>query len=295
MELRQLQVFVEVVDAGSFKGAANRLHVTQPAVSYSIRALESRLGVGLFVRGQHSIRLTAAGESLLPRARSILRQVELAARDVLLSGNGEVLRVGCFASVGLDFFPSVARRFSERFPGVHIEVSEGTDLELVAGLRAGDIDVSFVLGEPRGVATTFLYCDDFVYVARTLNQIQGSCIDLQSLSGMRRVRSMGGCEAVIARALELHGIVSSTPAQVREASTALSIVAAGIANAILPRALVSGAHRDVVCADMRPNITRQVGIAVREDGTSGLLAASFARLALEMAKQCGARMSQLGS
>ena len=106
---------------------------------------------------------------------------------------------------------------------------------------------------------------------------------------------MGGCEAVIARALELHGIVSSTPTQVREASTALSIVAAGIASAILPRALVSGAHRDVVCADMRPNITRQVGIAVREDGTSGLLAASFARLALEMAKQRGSRMSPLGS
>jgi DNA-binding transcriptional LysR family regulator len=84
MELRTLGYFVAVVDAGSVSGAAETVHVTQPAISRQLRQLEHDLGVDLFVRSSGRLRLSAAGREFLPHARDVLRRAE-GARDAARS------------------------------------------------------------------------------------------------------------------------------------------------------------------------------------------------------------------
>jgi DNA-binding transcriptional LysR family regulator len=82
MEIRQLRAFVAIADTGTFTAAAQRVHVTQAAISMQIRQLETELGAKLFVRAPRRVVLTEAGEQLLQRARHILRDHD-AAIDVV--------------------------------------------------------------------------------------------------------------------------------------------------------------------------------------------------------------------
>src|ERR1041384_2585706 len=74
MEIRQLRAFVAVAEAGTFTAAAERVHVTQSAISMQIRQLEEETGVQLFLRAPKRVLLTEAGEKMLARARNILRE-----------------------------------------------------------------------------------------------------------------------------------------------------------------------------------------------------------------------------
>src|SRR5262245_36937744 len=101
MELRHLRYFVGVAEAESFSRAAARLHVTQPALSRQIRALEDELGVRLFDRSTRRVRLTPEGEEVLRRSRDTLVAVD-ALRDRARSlggGRAGILRVGATPQV----------------------------------------------------------------------------------------------------------------------------------------------------------------------------------------------------
>src|SRR4051794_2152774 len=76
MEIGQLRYFVSVVDHGSFTAASQRLHVSQSGISAQLAKLERELGHDLLIRGPRNVRLTHAGETLLPRAREALRAVD---------------------------------------------------------------------------------------------------------------------------------------------------------------------------------------------------------------------------
>src|SRR6187549_857314 len=96
MEIRQLEAFVAVAETGSFTGAGERVNLTQSTVSQQIKALEEELGDALFLRGGRSVRLTEAGERLMPRARLVLETLAEIAAEFRVYGRSPRgrLRVG---------------------------------------------------------------------------------------------------------------------------------------------------------------------------------------------------------
>jgi DNA-binding transcriptional LysR family regulator len=168
LNLYQLQFFVAVAEAGSYSEAARRLHITQPAVSMSVAALEKALGDRLFHRRGRRMELTPLGQQLLAPARQLLAlaaQTELA----IQAGHGVVagrLRLGSATSAGaLD----LARRLGT-FSAVHpqIEITLRTDLPaaLLIALRAGELD-AVLLGERvrgRSLDHRLLHTDEWVFV-----------------------------------------------------------------------------------------------------------------------------------
>src|SRR5215475_11057843 len=104
MDLRQMEVVVEVADTGGITAAARRLHVVQSAVSGTVRALERELGTPLFTRTTHRVGLTPAGEAFVPAARQALRAAELA-REAVDAAKGELrgrVTVGTMQGVWAD-------------------------------------------------------------------------------------------------------------------------------------------------------------------------------------------------
>jgi DNA-binding transcriptional LysR family regulator len=125
LELHELNVFVQAAEALSFTAAAERLHISQPAVSMQISNLEKRLNTVLFDRSGRNIRRTEAAEVLLPLAREILNysaKVEetMTALHGVLMGH---LYIACSTSAGKYVLPHFIARFREKYPDVRVTVN----------------------------------------------------------------------------------------------------------------------------------------------------------------------------
>lgn len=124
MDTDQLQAFVAVAESGSFSRAAQRLHLTQPAVSKRVAQLEARLGARLLDRVGRRVATTRAGEALLPRARRILDEIA-DTRQAIRQLSGRVAgRLGIATShhIGLHRLPPVLRAYRSRYPEVALDL-----------------------------------------------------------------------------------------------------------------------------------------------------------------------------
>ncbi|MHB8466568.1 MAG: LysR family transcriptional regulator [Acidimicrobiales bacterium] len=151
MELRQLRYFVEVVRAGSYAAAAQRLHVAQPGVWKQVRALERELGVSLFERVGRRVRLTPDGELVLAQADNALAGVTRVAdlAGDLRAGRAGTVTVGCVSAHIAGFLSRAVASHRRQHPDVHVRLVEvdltgattaGAD-PFAAALTTGAVDV----------------------------------------------------------------------------------------------------------------------------------------------------------
>ena len=141
--LKQLEAFIAVVDAGTFRRAAERLGTTQPNISARINALEVQLGVVLMHRDAGSVRLTERGEVLLQAARDVLFAaetfVETADRKDLVQ---ERLRLGVTELIACTWLHDFLRALKQVYPSVAIELSVNLSKEIEAELTSNQIDLA---------------------------------------------------------------------------------------------------------------------------------------------------------
>jgi DNA-binding transcriptional LysR family regulator len=167
MELRHLRYFVAVAEELSFRRAAERLHVTRPALSKQVKDLEAQTGVRLLERDTVSVSLTDAGSVFLAEARGILADVDRAvvlAREARDGRRGQ-LRIGSVGQIASGFLPEVLKAFGTEFPGVEVSFVEMTPVEQLAALAKGEIHIGFAYGrgatEVPGISSMLLVTSVF--------------------------------------------------------------------------------------------------------------------------------------
>lgn len=170
MEIRQLRAFVAIAEDGTFTAGAERVNVTQAAISMQIKQLEESLGVTLFARLPRKAVLTEAGEKLLPRARKILREHEAGVAEMAELAGAERgrLRVGsASAMISTDPLPELLHQLLKLHPQAEVSVASGTSDELVGQILGGALDVAFVSlpVEAQGVQAEVLTRDELVAIA----------------------------------------------------------------------------------------------------------------------------------
>lgn len=148
--IKQLIYFLALVDTGQFTQAAALTRVAQPTLSRQIRALESELGETLFTRAADGVRLTAAGEALLPLARRIVADTETAHLEIseLAGLRRGRLRLGATPSLCVSVVPDVLAVFHESFPAIALRVAESGSQDLVRELERGQLDLALVIDRP---------------------------------------------------------------------------------------------------------------------------------------------------
>jgi DNA-binding transcriptional LysR family regulator len=141
MELRQLRYFVAVAEEGNISRAAQKIFLTQPALSRQIKQLEEELGHTLFRREAHSIHLTAAGESLLLEARSLLEHAERVITKIRSSAGGPRLRIAYAPSLSAGLLSPAIEAFSQKHPRSRVELLDLSSQEMAVGLHNDKIDL----------------------------------------------------------------------------------------------------------------------------------------------------------
>jgi DNA-binding transcriptional LysR family regulator len=166
VELRHLRYFVAVAEELHFGRAAARLHLAQPPLSQQIRKLEELVGHALFTRTSRAVRLTAAGEALLERARHTLRKVEEDVETTRSVGRGELgsLTVGFIGSAMLTPLPEILGRYRREYPRVNLRLREHHTAGVIEMLLDGTADVGFLRdGDPtEGLVLEEVWSEPFV-------------------------------------------------------------------------------------------------------------------------------------
>ncbi|MNV25097.1 HTH-type transcriptional regulator BenM [compost metagenome] len=151
IELRHLRYFIAVAEELNFRGAAERVHIDQTPLSRTIRDLEERLGVILFVRKPRRLELTPAGDKLLDHARRLLMRIERTKRVVRETDARyrEPLRIGVDESTAQPKLAECLVRWRAISPDVPLEITEMRTTELMTALRSEEVDVGFSFGLPQ--------------------------------------------------------------------------------------------------------------------------------------------------
>jgi len=152
MELYQLEAFEAVIAHGGFTRAAEALHLTQPAVTRQIAALEAELHTRLFDRMGRTVRMTESGEGLHRYAEQIVRLAREAKLSVAEIESGEAgrLAVGASSTLATYVLPSLLRSFRSSYPAIEISVHTGVSAEVIELVRSNDVDVGLVTAEAAG-------------------------------------------------------------------------------------------------------------------------------------------------
>jgi DNA-binding transcriptional LysR family regulator len=172
--LQQLHAFTTIVESGSLGRAAELLHVTQPALSRSIKRLEEQLGAPLFERHSKGMQLTAIGETLLPHATLLLREADNAREEIdAMRGLAKgTIRVGAVASIATLVLPLAVSGVLARWPNLRVQIIEGVWDRLADSLLKQEIDLALSMAVPdTDEITAIADCcwEDLSYVVAALD------------------------------------------------------------------------------------------------------------------------------
>jgi DNA-binding transcriptional LysR family regulator len=288
IEIRHLRYFVAVAEELHFGRAAQRLHIAQPPLSQQIRRLEEMLGHALFVRTSRDVRLTAAGEELLERARHTLTKIEadVAAAQRIGRGEAGALTVGFVGSGMLTALPRMLGRYRRQFPQVDLQLREFHTSELVNTLLNGTVDVGFLrdAGEVDGLHIEAVVSEPFVVVLPHKHPLaEQKTVAVKSLQGEPFVlfsRSYGSVAwKKTAAVCEEQGFLPRVVQEAPQWLTIMSLVGAGLGVTIAPACVEKLNVPDTVCRRLRPRTAHtQLDLAYRA-GEVRPIARAFSELA----------------
>lgn len=146
-----LRAFVAVVDAGSFTRAAQRLHLTQSAISHQIRRLEEQVGTPLLYRTTRALTLTPSGVEFLQSAKQIIVMLDSLSQRFNASPITGIVRFGVTENFLGDRLACLLCQFGHAFPSITLDVNVSPNLDLTAMVATGELDLAVVLCKADGI------------------------------------------------------------------------------------------------------------------------------------------------
>jgi DNA-binding transcriptional LysR family regulator len=193
MDTLALKTFVGIAQCGSFSIAAEQLHLTQPAVSKRVSALEEQLGTTLFDRVGRRVLLTEAGRKLLPRAQDILNQLKLATQEIhdLQGDISGLLQMATSHHIGMHRLPQVLRQYAEQYPQVILDIDFIDSEKAYDKVLKGEVELAVITLSPvpqPPIEQQQLWQDKLVFVAHKSHPIlDGRPVTLKELSQHRAI------------------------------------------------------------------------------------------------------------
>ena len=276
MNLEQLRGFVAVAEIGHFTRAAELLHVAQPSLSRQIATLEQEVGGELFHRARGNITLTAAGETLLPRARRMLAdadaiRVEMGELAGLQRGR---VRLGATPTLCVGLVAEAMSAFHPAHPGIGLQLTEAGSRLLIERLTAGELDMALITlseglaaGEPALVRTPLLTEELVVVSATSAPPIADAAVDLARLATLPLVAFAESYDlrAATDAAFRAAGLAPTTVIEGAEMDAVLRFVERGLGVAVVPATVLLDRPNLRSVRLVEPQLTRTISIAHRSD------------------------------
>lgn len=288
--IKDVEIFVKIIDCGSFKEAASELHVTQSALTQRLKKLEDTLGARLIDRTTRTVAATAVGLAFLPSARRLVGQFEQAVSDIrdVIGVTGGRVTLASLISVATYIMPSVIEQFAAVHPNVGVRVVDVAEQEILAYVRRGDVEFAIDMqtgdSDPDLVITPLME-DRFVLACRADHPLAaGGAVDSDALADMPLLTL--GARSGTSRVLQAHLAERPRSAnwlyEVQHLSTMVGYLEAGLGVGIVPSMVMRGlASRQLVSRPLTgPGLVRTLVFVQRRGVTLSPAAVALKQIVL---------------
>jgi DNA-binding transcriptional LysR family regulator len=271
LSLDQLAAFVSVVDLGSFTAAADKLGLTQPAVSQQVKLLEQRLAVRLIERVGRRARPSPAGVELLGYARRVLAECAAAEEAMTPYKDGAVgrVRIGCGGTASIHLLPRAIAAAKKHMPGLEIIVRIGNTDQMLRDLETNTLDIAVVTlpASGRSLEVEPFFEDEFLAVAPKGSVLPEGGPNAAFFQDKVMMLYEGGNTRRITDEWFGAAGLKSEPAMAFGSVEAIKeLVAAGLGWSLLPAlALQRDPTGRLSTSPLQPKLVRQLGMVLRRD------------------------------
>ncbi len=274
LDVLGLQAFIAIADFGGFGRAAEALHITQTALTRRLQNLEEGLGVRLVERTTRSTALSPLGRDFLPRARRLVD--DLGAALVEIRETGKALRgdvtIACVPTVGVHYLPRIIQRYAARHPDNRVRILDHASADVAEAVlrREAEFGINILGSHHPDLAGTPLLEDRFVLACRDDHPLaRRTSLAWRQLEPypLIFVGQMSGNRHLLDVALGAADLRLRFQFEVQRSSTAVGLVAAGVAAAVVPRlALQKGAYPRLRMVALRdPVVSRTLVLLSRKN------------------------------
>lgn len=273
MEFRHIRSFLSVAETLNFGRSAELLHLSQPALSLQIKALEDELKVQLLDRNRQGTMLTEAGKAFRCEADAVVERMEFAKRKAQWAAAGKLghIRLGFVCSAGFEIVPNLLTRFRKRFPDVEFDIRSILNEEQLRMIGDGSLDVGFIrlpVDPRKDIEVTTIHREPFVAILPPSHPLSTKTdIYLKELKGnpfvLYKRECAPGFHELLLRMLSNAGVIPNVVQTAGELSSLIPLVNAGIGVSIVPQSAPKRIVSKVgVCsiADTLPDA--EIGLAV---------------------------------
>ena len=291
-ELLDLRAFLAVLDLGSFRKAAARLHLSQPALTRRIQSLEGALGLKLLERTTRHVAATSAGRDFEPAARRWIDELEASismAAGAGVTHYGQVT-IACIPTAAFYFLPRIVHRFAEKYPHVRFRILDMSANENLQSVARGDVEfgINFMGTSTGDLIFTPLIDDPFVVACRRddplakKRRIRWSDLQGRQLIGVSRT---SGNRILMDNMMVREKIDLTWFYEVNHLTTSLGLVEAGLGASVLPRlAMPVDDHPVLVSRKLvEPELSRTIGLVERRSAQLSAPARLFREMLVDTA------------
>jgi DNA-binding transcriptional LysR family regulator len=275
LKLDQLHTFLQVIEVGSFSAAAERLHVSQPAVSLQVRQLERTLGVRLIERVGKRATPTAAGIELIKQARSIEEAVSSALDRMSTYARATLgrVRIGTGATACIYLLPPALRDLRRRFPTLEITVTTGNTADVLKALDENTLDVGLVTlpASGRMLEVTPVLKDSIVAIAAADDGRLPKVVTPAALAKLPVIlyEAGGNTRRIVDQWFARAGVSVTPVMDLGSVEAIKEMVGTGLGCAVLPGSAVrnTGERLPIVSRPLSPRLQRTLALVIRRDKT----------------------------
>ncbi|MBR9651578.1 LysR substrate-binding domain-containing protein [Thalassovita aquimarina] len=271
IQLQDLQLFVQVAEAGNLTRGAQRAFLSPPAASARIRALEDQLGAQVLYRSNKGISLTQAGETLLQHARLILRQVDFLKDDFAGDEFGGHVRIFANTTAVTEFLPEFLAGFMAEHPHLTVDLQERLTHDILRSIQDGTADLGIFSGEvDAGDLEVIRFSTDRLVLATPQDHPLADCRELRFADTLEHehigLHEGSTLLAFLRGLMEKNGYERALRIQVRSFEAMCRLVEAGVGIGVVPESAARRHARTMQLSLLRLSdswATRDRCVAVR--------------------------------
>lgn len=283
--MSKYDIFMKVIERGSFTEAAAELGYSQSAVSQTIHSLEEEFKTKLIHRGHDGLYLTEDGKTYLPYIQAVVKAEEnLEDKKKEMSGLvDETIRIGTITSVSRNLLPLLIQHFHELYPQVHFALRQGDYDDIHAWIKDGSVDFGFLNPEYfNDLSAEVIYRDTMVAVLSKDHPLaQKKSVSLKDMAKEEFILLDEGKNSVPLKAFAAHGLRPHLEYTIYDDYSIMAMVRQNMGVSILYRLVVTGFSQGIVLKPLKEPIEREIAVAYVSKNDLPLSARTFLKYVIQ--------------